>query len=40
MAFIQCSFFSEALEMSSAVSVILPQQTEAQIGMRRRTREG
>ncbi|MDP0496806.1 MAG: alpha/beta hydrolase family protein [Verrucomicrobiota bacterium JB024] len=40
MAFIQCSFFSEALEMSSTINVILPQQTAAQVGMQGRSRDG
>ncbi|QGQ98894.1 esterase family protein [Paenibacillus psychroresistens] len=33
MAFIQCSFYSEALGLSTSMSVILPQQTTTQIGM-------
>jgi putative tributyrin esterase len=33
MAFIQCSFYSEALGLSTSMSVILPQQTITQIGM-------
>ncbi len=33
MAQISCSFFSDALEMGTSVSVVLPQATEAQIGV-------
>jgi S-formylglutathione hydrolase FrmB len=33
MAFINCDFFSESLGLSTSMSVILPQQTKAQIGM-------
>jgi S-formylglutathione hydrolase FrmB len=33
MAFIHCDFFSEALGLSTSMSVILPQQTKAQIGL-------
>jgi putative tributyrin esterase len=33
MAFIQCDFYSEALGISTSMSVILPQQTQSQIGM-------
>jgi putative tributyrin esterase len=33
MAFIQCSFYSESLGISTSMSVILPQQTQSQIGM-------
>lgn len=33
MAFIQCSFYSESLGLSTSMSVILPQQTQTQIGM-------
>jgi putative tributyrin esterase len=33
MAFIQCNFYSEALGLSTSMSVILPQQTQTQIGM-------
>lgn len=33
MAFIECRFFSEVLGLSTAMSVILPQQTQGQIGM-------
>ncbi len=40
MAFIQCNLFSEALEMSCAVNVLLPQQTSAQVGMSGRSRGG
>jgi S-formylglutathione hydrolase FrmB len=33
MAQLSCSFFSDALEMGTSVSVVLPQATEAQIGV-------
>lgn len=33
MALIQCHFFSEVLGLSTSMTVILPQQTRAQIGM-------
>jgi putative tributyrin esterase len=33
MAFIQCDFFSEALGLSTSMSVILPQQTQSQMGL-------
>ncbi|PZE22274.1 alpha/beta hydrolase [Paenibacillus xerothermodurans] len=32
MALIQCNFFSEALQLSTSMTVILPQQTRTQIG--------
>lgn len=34
MALIQCDFFSDVLELSTSMTVILPQATQAQIGMR------
>lgn len=34
MALISCQFFSEALGMSTSMTVILPQQTNKQIGMK------
>ncbi len=34
MAFIQCSFFSESLGVSTTIHVILPQVTQGQIGMK------
>ena len=40
MALVRCDFFSEALELSTSMTVILPQQTSAQIGMRGLTRAG
>jgi S-formylglutathione hydrolase FrmB len=40
MAFIDCHFFSESLGLSSAMYVILPQQTAGQIGMQNRRRRG
>jgi putative tributyrin esterase len=33
MALVNCDFFSDALEVSTSMTVILPQQTRAQIGM-------
>jgi putative tributyrin esterase len=33
MALIQCNFFSETLNLSTSMTVILPQQTMSQIGM-------
>lgn len=33
MALIRCEFFSDVLEMSTSMTVILPQSTSAQIGM-------
>ena len=33
MALIQCHFFSEVLQLSTSMTVILPQQTSSQIGM-------
>lgn len=33
MALIQCKFFSDSLELSTSMTVILPQATQAQIGM-------
>jgi S-formylglutathione hydrolase FrmB len=33
MALVNCDFFSEALEVSTSMTVILPQQTRAQIGL-------
>ncbi|WP_419874068.1 alpha/beta hydrolase [Candidatus Pristimantibacillus sp. PTI5] len=37
MAFITCNFFSEALGLSTSMTVILPQQTSSQIGMNNRS---
>ncbi|WP_413374896.1 alpha/beta hydrolase [Alkalihalobacillus sp. 1P02AB] len=34
MALIQCQFFSETLQLSTSMTVILPQQTYTQIGMK------
>jgi putative tributyrin esterase len=34
MALIRCDFFSEALRLSTSMTVILPQETSSQIGMR------
>ena len=33
MAHLRCDFFSEALSLSTTMTVILPQQTSTQIGM-------
>lgn len=33
MALIKCNFFSETLRLSTSMTVILPQQTESQVGM-------
>jgi S-formylglutathione hydrolase FrmB len=38
VALLQCNFFSEALELSTSMTVILPQETTHQIGMTGRTR--
>ncbi len=38
MALLQCNFFSEALELSTSMTVILPQETTHQIGMAGKTR--
>lgn len=37
MAFITCNFYSEVLGLSTAMTVILPQQTSSQIGMNNRS---
>ncbi|WP_138753179.1 alpha/beta hydrolase [Paenibacillus sinopodophylli] len=37
MAFITCNFFSEALGLSTSMTVILPQQTHSQIGLNNRS---
>ncbi|WP_053377048.1 alpha/beta hydrolase [Paenibacillus sp. FJAT-27812] len=37
MAYITCNFFSEALGLSTSMTVILPQQTTSQIGMNNRS---
>ena len=34
MALIKCDFFSESLQLSTSMTVILPQQTNSQIGMK------
>src|SRR3954451_4176117 len=33
MALVRCDFFSDVLELSTSMTVILPQSTSAQIGM-------
>lgn len=33
MALIQCQFYSEVLNLSTSMTVILPQQTSTQIGI-------
>jgi S-formylglutathione hydrolase FrmB len=40
MALIQCHFFSEVLQLSTSMTVILPQATTAQIGLKGRARSG
>jgi putative tributyrin esterase len=40
MAHLRCDFFSEALSLSTTMTVILPQQTSTQIGMASRHHEG
>ena len=40
MALLTCDFFSEALEVGTTISVVLPQRTEDQIGVERAAREG
>jgi putative tributyrin esterase len=34
MALVRCDFFSDVLGLSTSMTVILPQQTSSQIGMR------
>ncbi len=33
MAFLTCDFFSDALEVGTSISVVLPQSTQAQVGV-------
>ncbi|MED5017285.1 alpha/beta hydrolase family protein [Paenibacillus chibensis] len=40
MALIQCHFFSDVLQLSTTMTVILPQQTQHQIGMQNNRLEG
>lgn len=40
MAHLRCDFFSEALSLSTSMTVLLPQHTTTQIGMAGRTVEG
>ena len=40
MAHLRCDFFSEALSLSTSMTVLLPQQTTTQIGMEGRTPDG
>jgi putative tributyrin esterase len=40
VALVSCSFFSEALEMGTSVTALLPQSTEAQIGVTDAVRSG
>ncbi|MDD5673722.1 MAG: alpha/beta hydrolase family protein [Chitinivibrionales bacterium] len=40
MALIDCKFFSETLGLSSSITVILPQNTEGQIGMKGALKKG
>ncbi|MEH7558594.1 esterase family protein, partial [Priestia megaterium] len=38
MAFMQCDFFSEVLQISTSMNVLIPQQTKCQIGLKTNTR--
>ncbi len=38
MAFMQCDFFSEVLQVSTSMNVLIPQQTKSQIGLQTNTR--
>jgi putative tributyrin esterase len=40
MAHLRCDFFSEALSLSTSMTVLLPQQTTTQIGMEGRSPDG
>jgi S-formylglutathione hydrolase FrmB len=40
MAHLRCDFFSEALSLSTSMTVVLPQRTTTQIGMEGRTSDG
>ena len=40
MALVRCDFFSDVLELSTSMTVILPQATSAQIGLRGQARSG
>jgi putative tributyrin esterase len=40
MAHLRCDFFSEALSLSTSMTVLLPQQTSTQIGMEGHTADG
>ena len=40
MAHLRCDFFSEALSLSTSMTVLLPQQTTTQIGMEGRSLDG
>ena len=40
MAHLRCDFFSEALSLSTSMTVLLPQRTTTQIGMEGRTSDG
>jgi hypothetical protein len=40
MALIECKFFSDALGLSTLMTVILPQPTENQIGMQNISQDG
>jgi putative tributyrin esterase len=40
MALLRCHFFSEVLRLSTSMTVVLPQETSAQIGMRGAARGG
>ncbi|MEH7563131.1 esterase family protein, partial [Priestia megaterium] len=38
MAFMQCDFFSEVLQIRPSMNVLIPQQTKCQIGLKTNTR--
>lgn len=40
MALIQCQFFSDVLQLSTSMTVILPEQTKTQIGLKNNKSEG
>lgn len=40
MALVRCDFFSDVLELSTSMTVILPQETSSQIGLAGRSRDG
>jgi len=40
MALLQCQFYSDVLQLSTSMTVILPQQTHSQIGMENKKNDG